>query len=133
MSFSQSYLEGVWRGDLLEEGQAFPLEARIKKVGHNLLEITFQCMVSDTTYTLTKATGKMYDDFSIYIVDAETLFPGSRKTDLHLIRNYQLEYNREFDNMTLSGYWQDKEKSASDQKRRMGKIHLKRQRKRDGA
>ncbi|MEC7193750.1 MAG: ABC transporter permease subunit, partial [SAR324 cluster bacterium] len=29
MSFSQSYLEGVWRGDLLEEGQAFPLEARI--------------------------------------------------------------------------------------------------------
>ena len=123
-SQAQKYLEGRWEGALVQHGKEYILKMDIKR-SFSKVEAEIYCITNDTTFTRTVAKGRLYSDRSVYLEDFKIVFPDDPKTGIHFKKKFQLLYDRDFNTLTLDGYWQELGNiSKVDQK--IGQVRLKR-------
>ena len=123
-SQAQKYLEGRWEGALVQHGKEYILKMDIKR-NFNKVEAEIYCITNDTTFTRTVAKGRLYSDRSVYLEDFKIVFPVDPKAGIHFEKKFQLLYDRDFNTLTLDGYWQELGNiSKVDQK--IGQVRLKR-------
>ena len=110
LSNAQKHLEGRWEGKLIENGISYILKLNIERVG-NELSAEIHCITNDTTFTRTVSKGRLFtDDRSLYLIDFDFVYPDDPNSNpVHIKRKYQLVYERDFNTITLNGYWQEKE------------------------
>ena len=122
---AQKHLEGRWEGNLIENGKSYILRLNIERVG-NELSAEIHCITNDTTFTRTVSKGRLFtDDRSLYLIDFDFVYPDDPSSNpVHIKRKYQLVYERDFNTITLNGYWQEKE-NINKNDRRLGQIRLK--------
>lgn len=123
--FSQKRPVGKWEGTLTnglhsQSGQRFELFLEIK--GKVVRGKTFIYNENDEA-TAMDIEGTLYDDRSIYFEEVRP--SAGQSTDPVYTRKYQLLFTRSIWDSTLDGYWQEIHVSPLDQKRKMGKIVMK--------
>ena len=125
LAHSQKHLEGRWEGMLIENEKSYILRLNIEREG-NALNAEIHCITNDTTFTRTVSKGRLFtEDRSLYLIDFDFVYPDDpAENPVHIKRKYQLVYERDFNTITLNGYWQEKE-NINQKGRRLGKIRLK--------
>jgi hypothetical protein len=120
--FGQKHLQGRWEGSLIQDGKEYILKMDINRKGHKL-EAEIYCITNDTTFTRTVAKGRLYSDRSVYLEDFKIVFPDDPVEGLHFEKQFQLLYARDFNTITLNGYWQE-QKNVSKDYQKIGQIRL---------
>lgn len=122
--WSQKALEGLWTGTLTQGETEYRYELYIKRKKRNKLEARSLIYLTDTTYVEMAASGIIHSDWSINLYDFELVQPKDAPEEDFFIRTYQLLFRREFNDYFIKGWWQEKEVSTMDPKRRQGYIYL---------
>jgi hypothetical protein len=78
---------------------------------------------NDTTFTRTVAKGRLFSDRSVYLEDFKIVFPDNPLEGLHFEKQFQLQYLRDFNTISLNGYWQE-QKNISKDYQKIGQIKL---------
>lgn len=123
---AQRALNGIWVGTLSQGGETYEIKLELKKDGRKLSGNSL-VVLSDTSYIQLHVNGIYHADRSMNIYEITIVHPTSPDVEAgYFKRTYQLLYNRKFNDHFLEGWWQEKEKSATDENRRYGKIQLQR-------
>jgi hypothetical protein len=122
---AQQYLPGLWAGTLTQENTEYKVEIflirkRQKLTGRSYIYLPNGEIVEG------EIKGKLHKDLSMNIYDIKIVRPNKLDKSIHFPRHFQLLYRRSFDEMKLTGYWQDWHHSAGDLKRKQGTITLER-------
>ena len=120
--FAQKHLQGRWEGSLIQDGKEYILKMDITRKGQRL-QAEIYCITNDTTFTRTVAAGRLYSDRSVYLEDFKIVFPDDPIEGLHFEKQFQLLYARDFNTITLNGYWQE-QKNVSKDYQKIGQIKL---------
>lgn len=120
--YSQKHLQGRWEGSLIQDGKEYILKMDITRKGQKIKAEVY-CITNDTTFTRTVANGRLYSDRSVYLEDIEIIFPSDPIEGLHFEKQFQLLYERDFNTITLNGYWQE-QKNVSKDYQKIGQIRL---------
>ena len=121
-SKGQKHLAGRWEGSLVQEGKEYILKMDISRKGHKL-KAEIYCITNDTTFTRTVAKGRLFSDRSVYLEDFKIIFPDNPLEGLHFEKQFQLQYLRDFNTISLNGYWQE-QKNISKDYQKIGQIKL---------
>ncbi|MBR9922480.1 MAG: hypothetical protein GYB31_16705 [Bacteroidetes bacterium] len=122
--FSQRALNGLWVGTLTQGGETYDVKLVLSKDGRKLKGSSL-IVLSDTSYIELHLTGIYHEDRSMNVYEVEVLYPDPPDAEAgYFKRTYQMLYKRSFDDHFLEGWWQEREKSATDEKRRFGRIYL---------
>lgn len=126
--YSQHRLDGLYEGTMTRggiyssEGLRFELLLEVKggevkgrsyiHIGENeIIEMDIQ--------------GKLYNDRSIYFEDIKFVSQTASEIIPPFSRKYQLVFNRSIWDSTLEGYWQEIRSEVFHEKRKRGRISLK--------
>lgn len=122
---AQQYLPGLWAGTLTQENTEYEVEIflirkRQKLTGRSYIYLPNGDIVEG------EIKGKLHKDLSMNLYDMKIVRPDDLNDTIHFPRHFQLLYRRSFNEMQLTGYWQDWHHPAGDSKRKQGKIVLER-------
>lgn len=127
---AQSGLEGVWKGVItvggLDEGaRQLPFELYLQKEGKKLVGRSYITYNSKKRIEM-EVHGTLYGDLSIYIKDTQYVpEPGKEEERPQFFRMYQLMYMPSIWNTKMEGFWQEITPHYFSEKRRLGRIKLK--------
>lgn len=122
---AQQYLPGLWAGTLTQEDTEYRVEIYLVRKRQKLTGRSY-IYLPDGEIVEGEIKGKLHQDLSMNIYDMKIVRPNELNDSLHFPRHFQLLYRRSFNEMKLTGYWQDWHHSAGDAKRKQGKIKLER-------
>lgn len=122
---AQQYLPGLWAGTLTQGNQEYKVEIFLVRKRQRLTGRSY-IYLSEGEVVEGEIKGKLHKDLSMNIYDVKIVRPEELDDKLHFPRHFQLLYQRSFNEMQLTGYWQDWHHSAGDPKRQQGKIRLER-------
>lgn len=122
---AQQYLPGLWAGTLTQENQEYRVEIFLIRKRQKLTGRSY-IYLPDGQIVEGEIKGKLHQDLSMNIYDMKIVRPDVLNNSVHFPRHFQLLYRRSFDEMKLTGYWQDWHHSAGDPDRKQGKIVLER-------
>lgn len=123
-AYSQQHLSGWWYGQLQEGDKVYPIEIYIEKNMHQLKGTTVVKIGPDEALRM-DFTGLLHDDLSMNIYEMEIIIPQNPDEQRHFPKTFQLIYRRSYGEMSLSGFWQERKKSATDKSRKRGTVLLK--------
>lgn len=126
--YSQQRLEGLFEGILtvggLDGSGTQRLEMYLKIDRRQISGRSYLHLAGNKTIEM-EIRGVFYQDFSIYL---EEIAPVNAIEDLKQApfpRKYQLMYSGSFDEVILTGFWQQVSDSPLDDKRQIGRVKLK--------
>ncbi|MEO0337908.1 MAG: hypothetical protein AAF242_01715 [Bacteroidota bacterium] len=124
-----SRLEGNWEGTItiggLDSAEEIPFELYLKKDGNRQLVGRSYIHFDKDEIVEMEVKGTLFGDFSIYLKDTEFIpFPGE-ENDPPYERKYQLQYQPSIWSTKMVGFWQELTDQYFSEKRRLGRINLK--------
>lgn len=126
---AQKGLEGLWEGTLTynhgEEGvksvkfELYLVQVKKSWQGKSILYL------EDGNVVEMNIRGTMYEDRSMYFTDVEFVSQPESKFEPPFFRKYQFVYERSIWDPKIEGFWQENIYGPFEQKRRHGRIFLK--------
>lgn len=122
-------LEGLWKGtmtlDGLNSNKKVKFELFLKKEKSQIIGRSY-LHLNDSRVIEMEVKGTLYNDLSIYIRESEFIpFPGSEEAPPSFNRKYQLMYMPSIWNTKMEGFWQEITGESFSDKRKLGRIKLK--------
>lgn len=121
-------LEGLWKGSMtlggLEDQRKVTFELYLTRENKKLVGKSYLYLSNDQVIEM-EVRGTLYGDLSLYLQDREFIpEPGSEEKAPYY-RKYQLMYMPSIWNTRMEGYWQEVTPDYFSEKRRLGRIKLK--------
>lgn len=125
----QSRLEGVWKGVItqggLESAEQLPFELYLQKEGGKLVGRSYITLKNKERVEM-EVQGTLYGDLSIYLRDTDYVpVPGKEDEKPSYTRKYQLLYLPSIWDTKMEGFWQEITPHDFSEKRKLGRIKLK--------
>lgn len=125
---AQKHLEGLWSGEITKGGiyskEAYKFELYIEVEKGKIKGRSYIYVENDEIIQM-DVNGKLYEDRSIYLTDIEFIPIEGSTLIPPFTRKYQLVYNRSIWENSMEGYWQEIIPKPLAEKRRRGRISLK--------
>lgn len=126
--YSQQRLEGLFEGTLtiggLDGAASQRLEMYLKIDRRQISGRSYVHLAGNKTIEM-ELRGVFYQDFSIYLEEVAPVDGVEDAKQAPFTRKYQLMYSGSFDEVLLTGFWQQASDSPLDDKRQIGRIKLK--------
>jgi hypothetical protein len=121
-------LEGLWKGSMtlggLDDQRQVTFELYLTRENKKLVGKSYLYLSDDRVIEM-EVRGTLYGDLSIYLQDKEFIpEPGSEEKPPYY-RKYQLMYMPSIWNTKMEGFWQEVTPHYFSEKRRLGRIKLK--------
>ena len=120
---AQTYLPGLWSGELTQGGETYKFELFIERKKQKLTGRTYIYLPDQTVVTM-EFNGLLHKDLSMNIYELKRIEPVEGNDSIYFLRTFQLAYDRQFNSLKMTGYWQERHRSATDKKRRYGRVFL---------
>ncbi|MBK8044642.1 MAG: hypothetical protein IPK21_19440 [Haliscomenobacter sp.] len=125
---AQKRLEGLFQGELTIGGLGSSRKIKVEmylKINKRQVEGRSYVHLAPGKTVEMHLQGVFYDDFSIYLEEVQEIAPGApEQTTSPYPRKYQLRYSGHFDEVQLTGFWQQVIDTPFDKKRHLGRIKL---------
>lgn len=69
-------------------------------------------------------SGMLFNDFSVYLEETGVVSEGVESTSSPILRKYQLKFSGNFEEVWMKGFWQEVSDAPLDEKRRIGRVQL---------
>lgn len=123
---AQTYLPGLWSGELTQGTETYRFEIFIKRKKQKLTGRTYLYLSNNEVVTM-EFRGVLHNDLSMNIYEMKMVEPiDDTENPIYFPRTFQLLYNRKMNSLKMTGYWQEMHISATDEKRRFGRVFLSR-------
>ena len=121
-------LEGLWKGSItlggLEDQQQVPFELYLTWIKKELVGKSYLYLADGRVLEM-EVRGTLYGDLSIYLEDQEFIPQPGQSGQPPYYRKYQLMYMPSIWNTRMEGFWQEIMPEYFSEKRRLGRIKLK--------
>ncbi|MBK6947868.1 MAG: hypothetical protein IPH16_07215 [Haliscomenobacter sp.] len=125
---AQKRLEGLFQGNLTVGGLSSSRKMKVEmylKIDKQQVEGRSYVHLGPGKTVEMRLRGIFYGDFSIYLEEVQEILPGaSGQAIAPYPRKYQLMYSGHFDDVQLTGFWQQVIDAPFDKKRHLGRIKL---------
>ena len=122
-SIAQTYLPGLWSGELTQGDETYRFEIFIKRKKQKLTGRTYLYLPDNQVITM-EFKGFLHEDLSMNVYEMKLVEPTEGDVETYFPRTFQLVYDRDLNDLRMTGYWQEMHKSATDEKRRFGRVFL---------
>lgn len=127
-SHAQKRLEGLFQGELTVGGLGSSRKIKVEmylKIDKRQVEGRSYVHLAPGKTAEMQLRGIFYDDFSIYLEEVQEVSPrASEQASAPYPRKYQLLYSGHFEEVQLTGFWQQVIDTPFDKKRHLGRIKL---------
>ncbi len=125
---AQKRLEGLFQGSLTLGGLGSSRKVKVEmylKIDKKQVEGRSYVHLAPGKTVEMQLRGIFYDDFSIYLEEVGEIQPGAPgQANAPYPRKYQLMYSGHFEDVQLTGFWQQVIDTPFDKKRHLGRIKL---------
>lgn len=126
--FAQKRLEGLFEGTItlggLESSRAIRVEMYLKINQQQVSGRSYVHLKEGKTVEM-ELRGWFYEDFSIYMEEFREITPRDEEAGAApFFRKYQLKYGGNFDDVRLTGFWQEVTETPFSKQRQLGRVRL---------
>ena len=125
---AQERLQGLFEGYLTEGGIAssrkIRLEMFLRFKGHEISGRSYVHLGEGKVVEM-ELKGYLYGDFSVYLQEVRYIPMDDKKQEkAPFFRKYQMQYSGNFEEVVLTGFWQEETETPLGTKRAIGKVRL---------